>query len=142
MYKFTGFTDSANDALNFAVESAENMGHTYIGSEHILYGLISEGECVAAKLLESKGATPARIKDVIINYSGVGTTTSLSASDMTPRTKSIIQASLAEAQRCGQELIGTEHLLLSILRLEKNIRMESYLFLLLVLVLQMLSLKL
>ena len=109
------FTLRAQNALETAREFASESGHTYIGSEHILYGLISEGECVAAKLLESKGATPARIKDVIINYSGVGTRTSLNASDMTPRTKKIIENSAYEASNSLSHFIGTEHLLLSLL---------------------------
>ena len=54
MYKFTGFTDSANAALNFAVESAENMGHTYIGSEHVLLGLLSDSKMVSATILAVK----------------------------------------------------------------------------------------
>ena len=54
MYKFTGFTESANNALNFAIESAENFGHTYIGSEHILLGLLSDSKTVSASLLNSK----------------------------------------------------------------------------------------
>ena len=54
MYKFTGFTESANTALNYAVETAENMGHTYIGSEHILLGLMSDSRMVSAAVLSSK----------------------------------------------------------------------------------------
>ena len=54
MYKFTGFTESANNALNYAVEAAENLGHTYIGSEHILLGLLSDTKTVAASILLSK----------------------------------------------------------------------------------------
>ena len=57
MYKFTGFTESANNALNFAVESAEDMGHTYIGSEHILLGLLSDTKMVSASILGVKKIT-------------------------------------------------------------------------------------
>ena len=60
MYKFTGFTEKANRALNSAIEVAENLGHTYIGSEHMLYGLTAEIGCVAAKLLDGRGALSAR----------------------------------------------------------------------------------
>lgn len=109
------FTLRAQSALEGAREFASEMGHTYIGSEHVLYGLISEQECVAAKLLESKGATPTRIKDVILNYSGVGSKTSLNANDMTPRTKKIIENSAYEASSSFSHFIGTEHLLLALL---------------------------
>ena len=54
MYKFTGFTEKANKALNSAVETAENLGHTYIGSEHLLAGLIKDGDSVATSILTSK----------------------------------------------------------------------------------------
>ena len=57
MYKFTGFTDVANNALNYAVETAENMGHTYIGSEHLLLGLLSDSRMVSASVLGLKRVT-------------------------------------------------------------------------------------
>jgi ATP-dependent Clp protease ATP-binding subunit ClpC len=91
------------------------MGHTYIGSEHILYGLANETDSVASKLLESKGATKARIKEVIVSYSGTGTKSFLSSKDMTPRTKTIIENSGREASASSAHFIGTEHLLLSLL---------------------------
>ncbi len=109
------FTLRAQNALNTAKDIAGELGHTYIGSEHILYGLINESESVAAKLLESKGATAARIKDIILNYSGVGAKTTLSANDMTPRTKKIIESSSHEASASFSHFIGTEHLLLAML---------------------------
>ena len=54
MYRFTGFTESANNALNYAVETAENLGHTYIGSEHMLLGLLSDMRMVSASILVKK----------------------------------------------------------------------------------------
>ena len=57
MYKFTGFTESGNNALNYAVEAAENLGHTYIGSEHILLGLLSDSRMVSAAFLSGKKIT-------------------------------------------------------------------------------------
>ena len=65
MYKFTGFTESANNALNFAIESAENLGHTYIGSEHILLGLLSDSKTVSASLLNSKKITLKKVEEQI-----------------------------------------------------------------------------
>ena len=97
------------------------MGHTYIGSEHLLLGLCREESGVAAHYLQSRGVDAEKVKNAIIRLAGTGVPCEVSATDMTPRTKSIIQASLAEAQRCGQELIGTEHLLLSILREQDSV---------------------
>ena len=58
MYKFTGFTEKANRALNSAIEVAENLGHTYIGSEHLLMGIVREDNGTATTLLLSRGVTP------------------------------------------------------------------------------------
>ena len=115
------FTQKAQNALNLSLGSASDMGHTYIGSEHLLLGLCREESGVAAHYLQSRGVDTQKVKAAIIRLAGVGVPCEVSATDMTPRTKSIIQASLAEAQRCGQELIGTEHLLLSILREQDSV---------------------
>ena len=115
------FTQKAQNALNFSLNSASQMGHTYIGSEHLLLGLCREESGVAAHYLQSRGVDAEKVKSAIIRLAGAGVPCEVSAGDMTPRTKSIIQASLSEAQKCGQELIGTEHLLLSILREEDSV---------------------
>ena len=115
------FTQKAQNALNFSLGSASQMGHTYIGSEHLLLGLCREESGVAAHYLQSRGVDAEKVKNAIIRLAGAGVPSDVSATDMTPRTKSIIQASLAEAQRGGQELIGTEHLLLALLREEDSV---------------------
>ena len=115
------FTQKAQNALNFSLSSASQMGHTYIGSEHLLLGLCREESGVAAHYLQSRGVDAEKVKNAIIRLAGAGVPCEVSATDMTPRTKSIIQASLTEAQRCGQELIGTEHLLLSLLREQDSV---------------------
>ncbi len=109
------FTQKAQNVLNSALRFASELGHTYIGSEHLLLGLIGEQAGVAAHYLQEKGATPDKIRDAVVQLSGMGSPTSVSAADMTPRTKSIIEMSLYEAQRNGQDYIGTEHLLLALL---------------------------
>ncbi len=109
------FTQKAQNSLSEAQKIASEMGHTYIGSEHILYGLISESESVASKLLESKGANIGKIKEIIAEYAGTGQKTSLSASDMTPRSKKIIELSAYEASNTSSRYIGTEHILLAML---------------------------
>ncbi|MBE6643162.1 MAG: ATP-dependent Clp protease ATP-binding subunit [Ruminococcaceae bacterium] len=109
------FTQSAQNALNSALEYAREMGHTYIGSEHILLGLLSETDGVASKILTSRGAVFETIKETVKEISGEGKKTDVSAADMTPRTKKIIEASAYQAMRLGQNYIGTEHLLLGLI---------------------------
>ena len=116
MYKFTGFTEKANDALNKAMEIAENLGHTYIGSEHILLGLLNNENSVAGKLLKEKGINFNNIYDMIKATVGVGIPTELLPSDFTPRSKHIIESALVLSGSMGQSLSGTEHLLISMCR--------------------------
>ena len=85
MYRFNGFTEKANTALNLAIESAENLGHTYIGSEHIVLGLLKEGTGVAATVLNKLQVTAAQLEQLMSEKIGTGTKTSLSADDFTPR---------------------------------------------------------
>ncbi len=109
------FTQKAQNVLNLSLQAASEMGHTYIGSEHLLLGLCLEKDGVAAHYLAARGAEPERIKNALIHLSGVGAPSAVSAADMTPRTKNIIQSSLYEAQKNGQDYIGTEHLLSALL---------------------------
>ena len=109
------FTQKAQNTLNNALRFAAEMGHTYIGSEHLLLGLLSEQESVAAKLLSAKGLTTEKLKNEIATVSGLGTPGKVTPGDMTPRTKRIIEGSAMEAVRGGQNFIGTEHLLLALL---------------------------
>ena len=109
------FTQKAQNVLNYALQSAAEMGHTYIGSEHLLLGLLYDDSSVSAHYLTERGATREGVRAAIVSMAGVGSPTSLSAADMTPRTKNIIESSLYEAQRGGQDYIGTEHLLMALL---------------------------
>ncbi len=109
------FTQKAQAALNAALGFASEMGHTYIGSEHLLMGLIGDGSSVASHYLSEREVTIDKVKAAVAEISGVGSPTSVSAADMTPRTRNIIELSLYEAQRVGQNYIGTEHLLLALL---------------------------
>lgn len=115
MYEFRGFTQKANKALNIAIESAQEMGHSYVGTEHILLGLIEEGTGVAAVSLEQCGVTKDDIKDKIRGTDGEGVSTSLTPNDFTPRTKRILKAAMLASARMGNNYVGTEHLLLAIL---------------------------
>ena len=96
------FTQKAQNALNFSLRIASEMGHTYIGSEHLLLGLLAEDSGVAAHYLKEHGADFEKLKKAIAELSGVGSPSSVSPADMTPRTKMIIEASLHEAQRYHQ----------------------------------------
>ncbi len=109
------FTESAQRALNTAIEFAGEMGHGYVGSEHILYGIASEADSACAKLLSQKGIGCEEIQKVIADAYGKGAATSLSEDDFTPRSKKIISVSEIFASKLSSELVGTEHLLLSIL---------------------------
>ena len=116
MYKFTGFTESANNALNYAVEAAENLGHTYIGSEHILLGLLSDSKMVSASVLLSRKITLKKAEEQIKKTVGVGIPTSLTPDDITPRCRKIIENAL-DARQSGKGDAGTEQLLLSLVKL-------------------------
>ena len=116
MYKFTGFNEKANVALNNAVNAAEDLGHTYIGSEHLLLGILKDTTSVASSILNSKGITLAKIEDSVKSSVGIGMPTELSPDDFTPRSKNIIETSILIARTSGLPLVGTEHLLLAIIR--------------------------
>jgi len=114
MYKFTGFTEKANTALNHAVQIAEDLGHTYIGSEHILIGLAKEGGTIASKVLSDRRITADVLIEQVKKSVGVGIPTSLTPNDFTPRSKNIIELAASAARSMGLSLVGTEHLLLAI----------------------------
>ncbi len=116
MFKFTGFTEKANKSLNKAVQAAENLGHTYIGSEHLLLGLLSDTGTVAGAALASKKLTYDSVENYIKQTVGVGMPTELAPDDFTPRSKHIIETAVSLARGMGQQLVGTEHVLLSIVR--------------------------
>ena len=115
MYKFSGFTEKANMALNEAMISAENLGHAYVGSEHLLMGLLS-AQGVASSVLSSKGITKEKVEDILRMSVGAGTPTSLTPADFTPRSKHIVEYAVALASSSGQALVGTEHILLAIIK--------------------------
>ena len=116
MFKFTGFTKKANKSLNAAVKAAEDLGHTYIGSEHILLGLLSDTSTVAGAVLAAHNITYADIEEELKRSIGVGVPTELQPDDFTPRSKNILETSVAFARQMGQQLVGTEHVLLAIAR--------------------------
>lgn len=115
MYKFNGFTEKANSAINLAIEAAQELGFTYIGSEHILLGLLKVNDGVAYTALTEAGASADKLESLIKSEIGLGEYITLSPDDFTPRTKRIIQTSIMQASRLGNNYVGTEHILLAIL---------------------------
>ena len=115
MYKFTGFTQSANNALNYSIEAAENFGHTYIGSEHLLAGIVREDNGSATTLLISKGVTVQKVEQSLKNNIGIGIPTVLTPNDFTPRAKHIIELSVSIANSQNAGYVGTEHILCALL---------------------------
>lgn len=116
MYRFTGFTQKANDALNNAITAAENLGHTYVGSEHLLLGLLAESGGMAYTALSAKKVTFAEVESVIKSSMGIGSPTVLSPNDFTPRAKNIIDTAILQGRSMGHSYIGTEHILMGIIR--------------------------
>ena len=112
----TRFTERAQAALRLAQECSAELGHGYVGSEHLLLGLAREGKGVAAKVLQSAGLEPESLKAAIARMVGVGAPGGAPSQGLTPRCKKIIELSLTEAARLGHHYVGTEHLLLGILR--------------------------
>ncbi len=116
MYRFTGFTEKANKALNLAVESAQELGHDYIGSEHIMLGLLKEGSGVAYTVLNKLGITAEGYEKLLQERIGYGAKTSLTPEQFTPRTKQVLQIAAMAGKSMNNKYVGTEHLLLAILQ--------------------------
>ena len=114
-YNFKGFTVKANEALNQAINSAEILGHTYVGSEHLLLGLLRVGGGAACAVLQKYGVTAENIEQLIRSQIGCGTKTRLSPDFFTPRAKQVIELSMSSKINSGKQLVGSEHLLLGIL---------------------------
>lgn len=109
------FTNKAKNVISRSQKLASELGHTYIGSEHILLALSQETDSVASKLLEARGLSFEKLRRALIDRVGSGDRTHLYANDMTPRVKRIIEGSAAWANRTGLSYVGTEHLLLALL---------------------------
>lgn len=114
-YNFGGFTAKANTALNLAIQSAENFGHTYVGSEHMLLGILSVSDSVAAQLLNECGVEKDKISELIRMNIGSGSPTKLSPEHLTPRAKRVIEVAVSGTREMGNSFVGTEHLLIGIL---------------------------
>ena len=110
------FTNRAKEAVEFANDLAIEMGHNYVGTEHLLYGLAKEGTGIASKALEKNNVTPNKIIEKVKELIGIGNNNIISIIGLTPRTKRVIEDAFKEAKRQNSEYIGTEHLLIGIIK--------------------------
>lgn len=109
------FSENSTRALNLALEAARQFGHGYIGTEHLLLGLLRADGGVSSKVLLDAGLTDEFVVERIKENVGVGVPSDVSGQDMTPRLKRILERSFVEARRTGNYIIGTEHILMSLL---------------------------
>ena len=116
MYNFKGFSEKANIALNLAFECAQNMGHTFVGSEHILLGLLKTDSCAAQTILNDNGLDAEAVNDKLLEIHGQGIRCSLNPNDITARGKRTLQAAKSISNRMGHGYVGTEHILLALIQ--------------------------
>jgi ATP-dependent Clp protease ATP-binding subunit ClpC len=114
--KLDRFTQRARRVLAYAQEEAERLNHSYIGTEHLLLGLLREESGIAGKVLRDLNVQYERVTELVERITGPGRRTPFSQIDLTPRTKRVIELAVDEARRLGQHYIGTEHLLLGLIR--------------------------
>jgi ATP-dependent Clp protease ATP-binding subunit ClpC len=115
------FTERARRALRLAQEEAQRLRHNYIGTEHVLLGLVREGEGVAAQVLTSLGVDLQRVREAVEYTIGTGDQTSAGEMSLTPRAKKVLEFAVDEARRLHHHYIGTEHLLLGLVREREGI---------------------
>lgn len=113
---FGRFTERAQRALIYAQEEARNLGHNYVGTEHLLLGLLKEGEGAAAQVLKGLGIDINEVREQVENLVGKGNYNFTEGFGYTPRTKRVMELSFYEARNLGHNYVGTEHLLLSLIR--------------------------
>ena len=114
--KFDRFTERARHVLALAQEEAQRLNHAYIGTEHLLLGLLRESEGVAARALDTFGVQLPRVRSGIEYIVGQGEAAISSDLGLTPRAKRAIELAVKEARRLRHDYVGTEHLLLGLLR--------------------------
>src|SRR6476646_4356911 len=116
MDRFDKFTDRARKVLTLAQDAAQRFNHNYIGTEHLLLGLVREGEGVAARVLENMNVELSKVRTAVEFIIGRGDRPVVGEVGLTPRAKRVIELAIDEARRLGHNYIGTEHLLLGLVR--------------------------
>jgi ATP-dependent Clp protease ATP-binding subunit ClpC len=117
------FTQRARRVLSLAHEEAERMHHNYIGTEHLLLGLIREEGGVAGRVLRELGLDPARVKEMVERLTGVGRHAGTRI-ELAPATEQVLQSAIEEARRMGHHYIGTEHILLGLVRQDEGVGLD------------------
>ncbi len=118
------FTDKAESALNRAVKIAQSLGHAYIGSEHILISLTEDSLCCSYAILTKAKISKDRVLSAVKEYSGVGKKTSLTAKDMTPKCRRIVEGAYRASIKYSSDKIGTEHILLAVLDEKESVALK------------------
>ena len=116
MFMFGRFTERAQHVLVLAQEEAKRLNHNFIGTEHILLGLVREGSGIAARSLQNLGVQLPRVRSEVEKIIGKGEKTLTQGISYTPRAKKVIELAIEEGQNLGHNYVGTEHLLLGLLR--------------------------
>ncbi len=114
--RFDKFTERARKVLQYAQEEAQRFQHNYIGTEHLLLGLLRVEDSVATKVLENLGVELIKVRDAVEFIIGRGDRIVLGEIGLTPRAKKVINLAIDEASSLGHSTIGTEHILLGIIR--------------------------
>jgi len=120
------FTQRARRVLSLAQEEAERMQHSYIGTEHLLLGLMREDGGVAGRVLRDLGLEPNRVEQLIEKLTSSQKRTGVSRMDLAPATKKVLELAVDEARRMGHHYIGTEHLLLGLVRHTEGVAMDVF----------------
>mgnify|MGYP001225732260 CR=1 FL=1 len=119
--KFEKFTDRARAAFSLAEDEARRFDHDYLGTEHLLLGLIREGEGIAGQVLAHLGVSLPQVRSAVASVVGFGTSAAAGAPHLTPRAKKVIELAMREARHLKHDYIGTEHLLLGLIREEEGV---------------------
>ena len=119
MFRFSGFTQKANSAINIAISEAGAMGHTYVGSEHMVLGMLDNASGVAYSILAQKNISFAEYRRSIVATVGSGSKTCLTPEDFTPRLKKTLEMAIINSKALGHNTVGTEHIFM-VLAKEKD----------------------
>jgi len=124
--KMERFTQRARRVLSLAQEEAERMQHSHIGTEHLLLGLMREEGGVAGKVLRELGLRPNQVADVVERLTSANKTLGVTRMDLSPETKKVLELAVDEARRMGHHYIGTEHLLLGLVRTTDGVAVNVF----------------
>ena len=122
--KLQRFTQRARRVLALAQEEAERMKHAYIGTEHLLLGLMKEEGGVASRVLRELGLETRRVQEIVERLTGANKTAPTAKVDLSPGTKRVLELAVDEARRMGHHYIGTEHLLLGLVRQNEGVAID------------------